>query len=32
VTGTPSFVVNGKKVSNQSYEDFKQLIEDELGS
>ncbi len=32
ITATPSFVVNGKKVSNQSYEEFKQLIEDELGN
>lgn len=32
VRATPSFVVNGKKVENQSYDSFKQLIEDELGS
>ncbi|MCG7520632.1 DsbA family protein [Ruegeria sp. Ofav3-42] len=32
VQATPSFVVNGKKVDNQSYGDFKKLIEDELGS
>jgi protein-disulfide isomerase len=32
VQATPSFVVNGKKVDNQSYADFKKLIEDELGS
>ncbi|MDP5218279.1 DsbA family protein [Ruegeria sp. 2205SS24-7] len=32
VQATPSFVVNGKKVSNQSYSSFKQLIEEELGS
>lgn len=32
ITATPSFVVNGKKVSNQSYDEFKQLIENELGS
>ncbi len=32
VQATPSFVVNGKKVENQSYDSFKQLIEDELGS
>ena len=32
IQATPSFVVNGKKVDNQSYEEFKQLIEDELGS
>ncbi|WP_170413915.1 DsbA family protein [Ruegeria arenilitoris] len=32
VQSTPSFVVNGKKVDNQSYADFKKLIEEELGS
>ena len=32
IEATPSFVVNGKNVSNQSYEEFKALIEDELGS
>jgi len=32
VRATPSFVVNGKKVENQSYDSFKQLIENELGS
>ncbi len=32
VQSTPSFIVNGKKVENQSYDSFKQLIEDELGS
>ena len=32
IEATPSFIVNGKKVSNQSYADFKQLIESELGS
>ncbi|WP_170328086.1 DsbA family protein [Ruegeria arenilitoris] len=32
VQATPSFVVNGKKVDNQSYADFKKLIEEELGS
>ncbi|MEM7088345.1 MAG: DsbA family protein [Pseudomonadota bacterium] len=32
ITATPSFMVNGKKVSNQSYDEFKQLIEEELGS
>ncbi len=30
VEATPSFIVNGEKVSNQSYEDFKTLIEAEL--
>lgn len=32
ITATPSFIVNGEKVSNQSYDDFKALIEDKLGS
>lgn len=32
VTATPSFVLNGRKVSNQTYSDFKELIEAELGS
>lgn len=32
ISATPSFVVNGKKVENQSYADFKKLIEDELGN
>ncbi|WP_164660769.1 DsbA family protein [Tropicibacter sp. Alg240-R139] len=32
IESTPSFIVNGKKVSNQSYADFKTLIEAELGS
>ncbi|WP_170329522.1 DsbA family protein [Ruegeria arenilitoris] len=32
VQATPSFIVNGKKVDNMSYADFKTLIEDELGS
>ena len=31
IQSTPSFLVNGKKVGNQSYEDFRTLIEDELG-
>lgn len=30
IDATPSFIVNGEKVSNQSYEDFKTLIEAEL--
>jgi len=30
IDATPSFIVNGEKVSNQSYEDFKALIEAEL--
>lgn len=32
IQATPSFLVNGKQVDNQSYEEFKQLIEAELGS
>ncbi|WP_120634064.1 DsbA family protein [Ruegeria sp. EL01] len=32
IEATPSFIVNGKSVSNQSYDEFKALIEDELGS
>jgi protein-disulfide isomerase len=32
VTGTPSFVVNGKKVANVSYAEFSALIEAELGN
>ncbi len=32
ITATPSFVINGHKVSNQSYDDFKKLIDEELGS
>jgi protein-disulfide isomerase len=32
VQSTPSFVINGKKVSNQSYADFAAIIEEELGN
>ena len=32
VQATPSFLVNGKMVENQSYDGFKKLIEDALGS
>ncbi|MFD3190360.1 DsbA family protein [Sedimentitalea sp. HM32M-2] len=32
IQGTPSFVVNGRKVPNQSYADFAALIDAELGS
>ena len=32
IQATPSFIVNGKPVSNQPYDDFKALIEAELGS
>ncbi len=30
INATPSFIVNGKKVSNQSYDKFKAVIEAEL--
>jgi len=30
VTATPSFVLNGKKIENQSYDSFKALIDAEL--
>ncbi len=30
VTGTPSFVINGEKVANQSYAEFEKLFEAEL--
>ncbi len=32
IQSTPSFIVNGKSVSNQSYDEFKTLIESELGN
>lgn len=32
INATPTFIVNGKKVENQSYADFKKLIEAELGN
>ena len=32
IQATPTFIVNGKKVDNQPYADFKKLIEEELGS
>lgn len=32
ITATPSFILNGRKVSNQSYADFSAMIEAELGS
>ncbi|WP_170791253.1 DsbA family protein [Ruegeria lacuscaerulensis] len=32
IQATPSFILNGKAVENQSYDAFKKLIEDELGS
>ncbi|CAN0587401.1 unnamed protein product, partial [Ectocarpus sp. 12 AP-2014] len=31
VTGTPSFIVDGEKVSNQPYADFKELFDSKLG-
>ena len=32
VTGTPSFVLNGRKVSNMPYEEFAEMLDAELGS
>ncbi len=32
ISGTPSFVINGKKYSNMSYEDFVKAIEEELAA
>lgn len=32
INSTPSFIIDGEKVSNQSYEDFKTLIESKLGN
>ena len=32
VQGTPSFVVNGKKVSNMAWDDFKAILDEELNS
>lgn len=32
INATPSFIVNGQKVENQSYDEFKALIEKELGN
>ena len=32
IEGTPSFIVNGEKVSNQPYEAFSKLIDEKLGS
>ncbi len=32
VKGTPSFVINGKKVSNMSWSDFQAYLDSELGS
>lgn len=30
IESTPSFILNGEKISNQSYEDFKKLLDAEL--
>lgn len=32
VTGTPSFVLNGRKISNQPYSEFARMFDEELGS
>ena len=32
VTGTPSFIVNGKKVQNMPYEDFAKILDDAIGA
>lgn len=32
IEGTPSFVVNGKKVDNQAWDSFKAIIDGELGN
>lgn len=32
ITGTPSFIINGKKVSNMAYEPFAEILDAELGS
>lgn len=32
IQGTPSFIVNGKKVSNMSWQDFKAILDEELAS
>ncbi len=32
ITSTPSFIVNGKKVSNMNFADFQSLLDEELGS
>lgn len=32
IESTPSFIINGKSVENQSYADFSALIDEELGS
>ena len=30
IESTPSFILNGEKVSNQSYADFRKLLDAEL--
>ncbi|MGV6804375.1 MAG: thioredoxin domain-containing protein [Ruegeria sp.] len=32
INATPTFIINGKKVDNQPYDEFKALIEKELGN
>ena len=32
VTGTPSFIVNGEKVKNMSYEEFAKILDEALGA
>ena len=32
ITGTPSFVINGKTYSNMSYADFAAILDEQLGS
>ena len=32
ITGTPSFIINGKKYANMSYDEFKDVLDSALGS
>jgi protein-disulfide isomerase len=32
IDSTPSFVINGEKYSNMSYEEFSGILEEKLGS
>jgi protein-disulfide isomerase len=32
IESTPSFVINGEKYSNMSYEDFAAILDEKLGS
>lgn len=32
VTGTPSFIINGEKVQNMSYEEFSKVLDEALGA